>query len=119
MRAISLDGAGIGLASLCIIHCLALPLTVAALPILSDVLDLPEAFHLGMVLAAVPLSGFALLHGFGRHGRILPPILGFAGLGVMIAAVALASSETGENLMTVAGSAALVLAHLMNWRTHK
>lgn len=119
MRAINLDAAGIGLASLCIIHCMAMPLMVAAMPILSDVLDLPEAFHLGMVLAAVPLSGFGLLQGFGRHGRVLPPILGFAGLGVMIAAVAFASSETGETIMTAAGSVALVLAHLMNWRTHK
>jgi len=119
MRAINLDGAGIGLASLCIIHCLALPLIVAALPMFADVLDLPESFHLAMVLIAIPLSGYALLNGFGRHGRILPPILGFSGLGIMLAAVAFASSETGETLMTVGGSLTLVLAHLVNWRTHK
>ncbi len=119
MRAINLDAAGIGLASLCIIHCLALPLLIAALPMLLELLDLPEAFHLGMVLLALPLSGFALVRGFGRHHRVAAPAIGFGGLSLMLAAVALAPDEASETFLTVCGSALLVTAHIANWRLHQ
>lgn len=119
MRAINLDAAGIGLASLCIVHCLALPLIVAVLPMFADILDLPEAFHLAMVLIALPLSGFALARGFGRHHRPLPLVLGASGLALMTGAVVVEPSEAWETGLTVLGSLMLAGAHLWNWRLHR
>lgn len=116
MRAINLDAAGIGLASLCIAHCLVFPLIVAGLPMLGDVLDLPEAFHLGMILLALPLSGFALARGYGLHHHRAPVAIGSAGLALIIGAVASAPSETCEIGLTVLGSLMLAGAHLRNWR---
>lgn len=118
MRAINLDAAGIGLASLCIVHCLVFPLIVAGLPMLSDILDLPDAFHLGMILLALPLSGFALVRGYGLHHHRAPAAIGSAGLALMTGAVTLATNEAWETGPTVLGSLLLSGAHLWNWRLH-
>ena len=55
-----LDGMAIAGSALCLIHCLALPLIIAWLPALSDWLSWPESVHLWILLAALPLSFFAL-----------------------------------------------------------
>jgi hypothetical protein len=118
MRAVHLDAAGICLAWLCLVHCLALPLVVAALPVFANILELPEAFHLVMVSLALPLSGFALANGFARHHRPLPLLLGTSGLALMTGAVALEPNQIWETGLTVSGSLMLAASHLWNWRLH-
>lgn len=114
-----LDTAGIGLASLCIVHCLALPLAAAALPMFAGVLALPEWFHLAMVAAAVPVSGAALLRGARRHGAPWPIAPGAAALALLVAAVVAAPDDAAETMLTVTGSLLLIAAHLWNWRLHR
>ena len=67
---ISLDSAAIGVSTLCIIHCLALPLLVVALPALAVVAEV-EWVHKALVLVAAPVSLFALTRLQSVEGRWL------------------------------------------------
>jgi hypothetical protein len=100
----------------CLMHCLMLPLLFAALPVLSSLLPIPEAFHLWMVAVAVPLSSFALMTGQVQHGARLPLIIGLSGLVLLAAGAILFGNMQAETPVTVAGSAALAWAHVANWR---
>lgn len=54
-----LDAGAVALSSLCLLHCLALPLLAAALP-LFGVWAEAEWVHLVFVAIALPMTGFAL-----------------------------------------------------------
>jgi len=111
-----MERAAIGASLACLVHCLALPLLIALLPVLSAILYVPEAFHLWVLGLAVPSAGFALWQGRSRHGARHPLIMGACGL-VLLAAGALLLGETAwEAPVTTAGSVLLASAHIINWR---
>lgn len=101
---------------ICLIHCLALPLLVAALPLLSGSLVTSEIFHAVILAFAVPVSGIALIAGYHRHGASGPPVVGGIGLLCLIAGVSLTDGGWSETAFTVAGSLFLSVAHITNWR---
>jgi hypothetical protein len=107
------DRVAIGTSIACLLHCVGLPLIVAALPALSVVV--PESFHLWVLAVAIPLALVALWQGRARHRRRWPLIVGVAGL-TLLAAGALAFDHDSEVPATVAGSLVLALAHISNWR---
>jgi hypothetical protein len=110
------ERAAVGASLLCLVHCLALPLLLAALPALSRFLAIPEGFHVGLLFFAVPASGIALVAGRARHGGTRPLLWGIAGLSFLaIAALALAETRW-ETPVTVGGSLILAAAHISNWR---
>lgn len=111
-----LDRAAIGLSSLCLVHCLATPMLLLLLPAASLGLVLPEAFHIWMLSAAIPISILALRSGH-RHHRQRLPILGAAtGLGLLgFGALFIANSRV-ELVITVAGAICLAGAHVWNAR---
>ena len=109
------ERAAFGASFLCLVHCLALPLALAALPALASVFPLPETFHVWMIAFAVPTSMIALLSGRAHHHAAAPLRTGSAGL-ILIAAGALVFGESvWETPFTVAGSLMLAGAHLGNW----
>ena len=108
------DRVAIGTSIACLLHCVGLPLLVAALPALS-VVAVPESFHLWVLAVAIPLALIALWHGRAHHGRRWPLVVGVAGLS-LLAAGALAFDHEGEVPATVAGSLILAMAHIANWR---
>lgn len=105
--------------SLCLVHCLALPLVIAALPALGNVLPGDFVVHLSLILVALPLTGFALWRGSRAHGQRTPLLLGLFGLLLVGAAVPLTSLVVAEVLLTVVGGLIVVTAHLLNWRAHR
>ncbi|MEQ7894157.1 MerC family mercury resistance protein [Xanthomonas arboricola] len=129
-----LDNSAIALSSLCLLHCLALPLLAAALPLLGA-WSRAEWVHMVFATAAVPLSSYALwsshrrhalpapvwaLAVFGRHRRHALPapvwalaVFGLAGLVLGASGVAGGSWETP---ITVTGSLLLASTHLLNLR---
>ena len=111
-----LDGFAIGASTLCMLHCLALPILFALLPALAGRIDPGESFHVGMLMLALPTSLFALAQGWRRRGGIAPLMTGLTGLAMMAAGVVLAHGALGEALWTVAGSLLLAGAHIINWR---
>lgn len=110
-----LDTAAAGASLLCIVHCLVLPLALAALPTLARAVPIPESFHIAMVILAFPTSLWALLAGRSLHLGRWPLVAGVAGLGLMCAGLLLEPAHL-EVQATVAGSLLLCVAHLWNWR---
>ncbi|WP_448585701.1 MerC domain-containing protein [Thermaurantiacus sp.] len=114
------DGIAAGLSSLCVVHCLALPLVAASLPTLAfgpghD--QGPAWVHWALLLVSLPVSAYALwrgalIHRERRYWRIAA--VGFA----LMAAGALAHGlGTAERVLTIAGGLTVALAHWRNWRS--
>jgi hypothetical protein len=111
-----LDRSAIGLSGLCLVHCLALPITALAIPSLAAAAH-AEWVHLVLVLVAAPLSAMALFRSGGwRSGWIL--IAATTGLGLLTAG-ALAQAAADETILTVVGGICLTVAHLINLRRER
>lgn len=113
------DRMAIGLSFLCTLHCLATPVLLAVVPSLTALALDNEAFHLWMLAAVLPISGFALTVGYSKHKHM--PVLTVGGLGLllMILAVLIGHDllgEAGEKTLTVVGAAVVALAHYLNQR---
>lgn len=100
----------------CVVHCVALPLALAAVPAIAAMLDVPEAAHLWLVATAAPAAAYALLKGRAAHHRGVPIALGLAGFLLLALGLLVRANTRWETMFTIAGSAALILAHLLNWR---
>ena len=110
-----LDRAALGASALCLVHCLALPLIIAALPALSHLLSLPESIHVWILLFAMPTAGLAFVTGRARHGAFYPLIVGALGLMALATGIVFGSTRL-ETPITVTGSLLLAAAHIANWR---
>lgn len=113
-----LDLVGASLSTLCLLHCLALPILVSALPALVRLHAQDSSFHLCFALLVVPVGLFALWPGYREHrvGWVL--WLGSAGL-ICISLAALAHEHLGDDLehaVTIVGGVQLLVAHLVNRR---
>ncbi len=108
------DTLGISLSLGCMLHCLSLPLLLA-FNISGAQLLQHEWLHL---LLAIPMAGlaiFSLSHGWQQHRRLLPPLLGIAGITLLTLALSLHSSW---ELYLLSGAGLLLIsAHLMNQQT--
>lgn len=112
----SLDGLAITVSTVCLVHCLALPVLFALLPAWSSWLDLPETVHLWMLLIALPLSSFVLWRARLHSPRGWQVVwLGAAGLSGMTAGL-FVEGQSLETLVTSIGAAMLAGAHIINWR---
>lgn len=111
-----LERAAMGSSLLCLLHCLALPLLLAAVPVSAESPLGGEDFHLWVLVFAVPASGAALWIGRAKHGAAWPLVLGALGLALLAAGALMLGGTAGETPVTILGSAALIAAHLGNWR---
>ena len=108
------DLAGIGASALCVLHCLATPLLVVALP---TVAAFEEQAHAAFALVILAIGLLAFWPGLRRHRRwhvVAAAVVGFALISLGVVAPAGLLSEAGEGTVTVLGGATLVLAHLRN-----
>lgn len=114
------DASAITLSTLCLIHCLALPLLAAALPLVGVWSD-DEWVHVVFAGIALPLTGYALWR--AHRQRRLPAslrVLAVLGLSGLLAGALGWPREAWETPITVAGSLMLAGAHLWNWsRRHR
>ena len=113
------DQIAIALSAICIVHCLAVPLVVAILPIAAVSFGEDQHFHELMLWLVVPTSFLGFLLGYRQHGRSGLVMLGAAGVAVLVA-VAIwgheAWSAPVEISVSVAGSLLLATAHWLNFR---
>lgn len=113
-----LDAAGAALSSLCLIHCLALPLLLLALPTLAGSAGHDHAHdhlvHLLLIAVALPVSALAFLRGQAVHRLRHPLALGGSGFALMLAG-AFAHGPMVQ-LLTIAGGLMVAGAHFLNWR---
>lgn len=120
----SLDGAAAVMSSLCLVHCLLLPLVLALSPMLAvgvadELLHGPVWTHWLLIGLAAPVSILALRRGAALHGNRYPWLLALLGFALM-AAGALAHGEgLLEPVLTVLGGVIVALAHWRNWKARK
>ena len=113
------DRAAICFSSLCILHCLLLPVLLVSYPIGMVVTLSDEIFHQVMVSAALPMSLVSLHMGYGHHKR--KQLITFGAMGLVILMLPLVGpqeliSESGETWLTVSGALILCVAHVVNFR---
>ncbi|WP_313347945.1 MerC domain-containing protein [Stenotrophomonas sp.] len=115
-----LDAGAIALSSLCLLHCLALPLLAAALPLMGVWAE-AEWVHVLFVAIAAPTTGFALWRAHRQQRLPAAAFLSAAtGLLLLLAGAAGWPTHDAETPMTVAGSLLLAATHLWNaWRRHR
>ena len=114
IRRLNWDNVGVVVSSLCVVHCVGLPLMAAILPFLSWVPD--ERVHWLLTFLAMPVGCLALIPGYLRHRRRQVPLLGGMGLALMVSAPMLPWAGI-EQLVTTLGGFSVVAAHLAN-RAH-
>ena len=112
------DRIAIALSAVCIVHCLAVPLFAALLPIAFLGFGTDAHFHELMLWGVVPTSllGFGL--GLRYHGRYGIAVTGAAGLLVIAYAAVIAHATWPwwqEIALSVVGSVLLVVAHWRNF----
>lgn len=114
-----LDGAAISASALCILHCLATPILLIAMPVLSSTFMADEEFHRFLVIFVLPVSLVALFIGCRRHRD--PVVLALGSLG-LISLVSIAHlghdlfGEDGEKAATIISGMILGIGHLRNYK---
>lgn len=116
----ALDTTAVALSMLCLLHCLALPLLVALLPLASAAFVADERFHRWMLWLVVPTTVLALWTGWQRHRRSWIVWSGAVGVGFIAFAAygrsTVGLGETGDTVLTVIGALTLATAHVCNLR---
>lgn len=113
-----LDAAAAALSSLCLLHCLLLPLGLGLAPALLGLSSLhgPVWLHWALLLLAAPVSILALKRGHDLHGDSSPWKLAALGFGLMAAGALAHESGPAEQALTVLGGLVVALAHWRNWK---
>ena len=109
-----LDLYAVGLSTLCILHCLALPILVALIPVATQAFE-SELLHQVLVLAAVPTSLRVvwLTWPAKRKGMFVSAAL--TGLVLLLLAAFVETVSQYEESITIAGAMLLGPAHLWHW----
>jgi hypothetical protein len=114
---VSMDALGIFASTLCLIHCLAMPLVVAFLPVLGLQFLEGHGAHLALAGFVVAFGLLAILPGYMKHRK--PAVL----LGLLVGLTLVLSatfgylfglSEASELPLITVGNLILVVSHLFN-----
>ena len=111
------DRAAMGVSSLCLAHCLALPLLLTVSPALSHWLPLASHdVHLWLLALALPLALIGLGLGYKRHGVVSVLLRGGAGVTVMGLGVSHLLPLGFDTAATIVGVSLVLWAHISNWQ---
>lgn len=109
------DALALSLSSLCLLHCLALPLVASLLPLAGAWAEAAWV-HWAFAFVAAPLSAYTLTR---PHPRGLPVgalLLAAVGASLLFAGAAEFPRHELETPITVTGGLLLAAAHVLNWR---
>ena len=109
-----IDRSALGLSGLCLIHCLAGSVLLAAMSVGGGLLS--HSVHAFGLAFALPLAAFGLWRGVQLHHRVAVALLGAAGLAMMAGSLVLGHGSNAELATSVTGVALLGSAHLLNMR---
>lgn len=101
------DKFAISLSVLCTLHCLLIPSAVILLPSLTALHLEDEIFHIWMIVAVIPVSGYALTMGCNQHKNFRVMIVGLIGLILLVLSAILGHdilTESLEKVLTVVGA---------------
>ncbi len=114
---LQLDNLGACASSLCLVHCVCMPLILAFAPTLAHVIPGDELTHrlLGLLVVSAGVPSFWI--GYRKHRKKRVLAAGLAGIGLVLGALATGdrfNSHAAEIAVTMLGSSVLTLAHLAN-----
>jgi predicted membrane protein len=111
------------LSSLCVLHCIALPLLLIFLPAASSLAAMEdELFHLILVFFAAPISLFAVLLAYRHHRQLKIVLFNIVGVTLLISALLFGHdlfAGKGEVFLTLIGSFLIVYSHIINLRARR
>jgi len=113
------DRIAIGLSAICIVHCIAVPLLVALLPLAAATLGRDAHFHSVMLWLVVPTSVFGFGLGYRVHGRGAVVAAGALALALVAAAALWGHAHWPphiESIVSISASVGLAVAHALNFR---
>lgn len=116
------DGVAALLSSLCLLHCLALPLVLVTMPVIAqfaDVLHGPDWLHWVLIGVALPASAVALWRGLDVHHDHSPLCVALVGFALMAAGAFSHGHGALEAVLTVTGGLVVAFAHWRNWRRQR
>ncbi len=108
-----LDMCAVGISTLCVLHCVALPVLAALMPVAAQAAE-SELAHKVLVAAAVPVSLSVIWKTRLAGGNRLFAGAALLGLGLLLLAAFIEAVSAHEQPMTIAGASLVGLAHL--WR---
>lgn len=107
----AIDYAGVAISSLCIIHCILLPLATSTLPIVG-VISENEIVHKVLVLLAVIPAAFVFASvNESRFSRLIR-LIGLAGIVTLFLSAFVERFHDYEAVLTLVGATCLASAHI-------
>ena len=115
-----LDGIGIFLSGLCVLHCLMVPLFLFFAPqIFLNYFPDEDLTHVLLLAFILGVAGVAFVTGYRQHGQIKPIIWMMYGMFFIVYATYFVHDHLGhvwEPIIAITGSLALIRAHYLNHR---
>ena len=121
------DRIAIILSSICVIHCIALPIIASLTPLFAVTLhhgnNLHEFwFHYFILIFILPFSILAIILGYRHHRQILPAVIAAVGLSILVFTSIFAGTlisnqiipHEGETWLTLSGGIVHAIGHIMN-----
>ncbi len=100
----------------CLVHCLALPLFLTALPAIFAPFDHAEWVHPALVCLALPVALVAFWRGFKLHRKALPGfIMGFGASALVGSLFPIHPHEVADSIGAL-GAGFMAIGHILNHR---
>jgi len=112
-----MDRAAMALSGLCVVHCVATAIFVAAAASVGGLLGAEWVHEAGLAIAML-LGAIGLGRGVMQHGYVFPLAIGSFGLGIMAGALSLPHGHM-EVVYTILGVSILALGHDLNFRASR
>ncbi|WP_158966216.1 MerC domain-containing protein [Paraglaciecola sp. L3A3] len=117
------DRSAITLSTLCMIHCLVLPIILILLPTLTSIaIFSDERFHTWLLYGVLPISAFAVVSGYFHHRNWFVVLITSMGMSILLLVAFLGHAvfgDTGEVAMSVIGSILVAYGHIRNFKSRK
>ncbi len=113
-----IDVSAVSFSTLCLIHCLAIPVLGAILPVGIAWFENEWAHRLA-VLATLPISGYAIASSLRARERVAFCIAASVGLILLICAAFVESLHDFETPLTVVGALILAFSHIVRWASNR
>lgn len=109
-----IDVSAASFSTLCLIHCLAIPILSAMLPVSVTWFE-SEWVHRMAIMATLPISGYAVISSLVAREGLAFSITAMTGLILLVCAAFVEPLHDVETPLTVAGAVILALSHITRW----
>lgn len=111
-----LHKAGVFLSIVCLVHCLAMPILIASLPVFAKGL-ISHNTEITLVFMGIVIAVFLFKKEYMLHRNILPfSLLGLATISNLIGLFLV--SEYLETVFVITGSIFMMMGYFANWKLH-